>query len=120
MSFSKFGLLSEYAVGLSLKNFNWAVFFSRGSRGPADIVAKKGDVILLIQVKSTTKVPKIPGSAVKNLINLSNKINNSFPVLSLVQPNLECNRTVNTIPLGNYLINFVLLPNWKSVDFINK
>lgn len=116
MSCSKFGREAEYLTGLYLSNNNWLVFFSRGSRGPADIVAKQDNTMLLIQVKSSTKVPRIRGREIQNLIQMANKIGNSYPVLSLVHPQLDCNINNNTVSLGNYSLNFFLLPQWMSVD----
>lgn len=116
LSCSKFGRDAEYLTGLYLSNNNWLVFFSRGSRGPADIVAKQDNTILLIQVKSSTKIPRIRGREIQNLIQMANKISNSYPVLSLVHPQLNCNTNNNTVSLGNYSLNFFLLPEWISVD----
>ncbi len=114
-SFSKFGRDAEFLVGLCMKSNDWNVYFSKGSRGPSDIVAIKSDVIWLIQIKSSTKIPKIHGYEIHNLIKMSSKINNSFPILSLVSPKLDCNTNGNSILFGNYLLNFYLLPDWKSV-----
>lgn len=115
MSFSKFGREAEYLSGLYLKTHNWSVFFSHGSRGPADIVATKNNIILLIQVKSSTKIPKIKGHEIKRLLEFSNKILNSFPIVSLVHPNIKDEFTDGYVSLGNYLLNFFLLPRWKSI-----
>ena len=118
MSYSRFGREAEYAAGSYLTNYGWAVFFSKGSRGPADIVARRDDILLLIQVKSSTKIPKIRGSEIQNLIQMSEKISNSYPLLSFVHPHIECNVNSNSIIFGNYLINFFILPQWESVDFL--
>jgi Holliday junction resolvase len=118
LSYSRFGREAEYAAGSCLNNYGWAVFFSKGSRGPADIIASRDNTLLLIQVKSSTKIPKIRGAEVHNLIQMSKKISNSYPLLSLVHPHLECNVNNNTILFGNYLINFFILPRWDSVDFL--
>ena len=118
MSYSRFGREAEYAAGSCLNKYGWAVFFSRGSRGPADIVANRDNTFLLIQVKSSTKIPKIRGAEIQNLIHMSKKISNSYPLLSFVHPHLECNLNDNSIIFGNYLINFFILPQWESVNFL--
>ena len=118
MSYSSFGREAEYAAGSCLTNYGWAEFFSKGSRGPADIVARRDDILLLIQVKSSTKIPKIRGAEIQNLIQMSEKISNSYPLLSFVHPHIECNVNNNSIIFGNYLINFFILPQWESVDFL--
>jgi Holliday junction resolvase len=114
-SFSRFGRDAEYLVGLYLKSNDWNVYFSKGSRGPSDIVAIKNEMIWLIQIKSSTKIPKIHGYEIQNLIKLSDKIDNSFPVLSLVSPNISCNAHANSVSSGDYLLNFYLLPDWKNI-----
>lgn len=116
MSCSKFGREAEYITGLFLSNNDWLVFFSKGSRGPADIVAKRQDNLLLIQVKSSTKIPRIRGVEIHNLLKMSSNISNSYPILTLVHPNLNCNIRKNTILFGNYSLNFFLLPDWVSIN----
>ena len=116
MSCSKFGREAEYLTGLYLSNNNWLVFFSKGSKGPADIVAKHDNTILLVQVKSSTKVPRIRGHEIQDLVQMAKKISNSFPLLSLVHPQLNCNSNNNAISFGNYSLNFFLLPEWISID----
>ncbi len=117
-NFSKFGREAEYLAGLYLKNYEWRVFFSKGSRGPADIIAQKNNTTLLIQVKSSTKIPKIYGYEIQDLVKMSNKISCSFPILLLVHPYLECNVFDNSIVIGNYLLNFFLLPEWKNINIV--
>ena len=114
-SFSKFGRDAEFLVGLCMKSKEWSVYFSKGSRGPSDIIAIKNDVIWLIQIKSSTRIPKIRGCEIHNLIKMSNKINNSFPILSLIRPQLDSNANANSILFGNYSLSFYLLPDWKGV-----
>lgn len=116
MSCSRFGQEAEYLTGLFLSNNDWLVFFSKGSRGPADIVAKQHDVLLLIQVKSSTKIPRIRGAEIHALLQMSNNISNSYPILTLVHPNLDCNTNGNTVAFGNYSLNFFLLPEWTSIN----
>jgi hypothetical protein len=94
------------------------VFFSKGSRGPSDIVAIKNDLIWLIQIKSSNKIPKIQGYEIYNLIKMSDKINNSFPILALVTPKLLCNINDNSLFYGDCLLNFYSLPDWKSISLL--
>ena len=117
-SFSKFGRDAEFLVGLCLKSNDWNVFFSKGSKGPSDVVAMKNGLIWLIQIKSSSKIPKIQGYEIRNLIKMSDKINNSFPVLALVTPNLSCNVNDNSLFCGDCLLNFYSLPEWKSIALL--
>lgn len=118
MSFSKFGREAEYMSGLFLQTHNWSIFFSNGSRGPADIIATKNNIMLLIQVKASTKIPKIKGYEVQRLLEFSNKILHGFPIISLVHPNIKSDFTNDSVPLGNYLLNFFLLPRWESITYL--
>lgn len=114
-SFSRFGRDAEFIVGLYLKSKDWSVYFSKGSRGPSDIVAIKNEVIWLIQVKSSSKIPKIRGYEISNLIELSNKVNNSFPIISLIVPKSCSFSKDNSVSIGDYFLNFYLLPEWKRI-----
>lgn len=114
-SYSRFGRDAEFLVGLYLKSKEWDVYFSKGSRGPSDIVAIKNGSIWLIQIKSSTKIPKIRGYEITNLIKLSRKVKNSFPVISLIAPKSCCIAKENCVSVGDYFLNFYLLPEWKSI-----
>jgi hypothetical protein len=119
LSYSRFGREAEYITGLFLSNNDWLVFFSKGSRGPADIVAKQHDILLLIQVKSSTKIPRIRGAEIHNLLQMSNNISNSYTIFTIVHTTLDCYTNGYTIVFGNYSLNFFILPIWTSINPIH-
>ena len=57
-SFSKFGRDAEFVIANYLKLRGWNVNVSKGSRGPADLIATKELTMWLIQVKSSTSYTK--------------------------------------------------------------
>ena len=66
-SWSKFGREAEFVVTLYLKLKGWSIQLSRGSRGPADIIATRDFIKWMIQVKSSTGITHLKGYEVKRL-----------------------------------------------------
>ena len=110
---------------------------SKGSRGPADIIATyKNYTKWLIQVKSSTGLAHLKGNEVKRLREAS-QINGGLAVIATLQPTeivLSSSITGQTnnnesmtvtkwddncrngiINLGNYAIVFYSLNNWKRI-----
>jgi len=109
-SWSKFGREAEYVVALYLKSMGWEdVRLSRGSRGPADIVATCKNVKWFIQVKASGGIPRLKGYEVRRLMELG-KSKNGLPVVSTYQP------FGNGFSTGNYSILFYLLDSWQVLD----
>jgi len=109
-SWSKFGREAEYVVALYLKSMGWDdVQLSRGSRGPADIVATCKNAKWFIQVKSSGGVPRLRGYEVKRLMELA-KNKDGAPVVSTYQP------FGSGFSTGNYSILFYLLDSWQALD----
>ena len=134
---SKFGREAEFVVALSLRIRGWNIKFSKGSRGPADIIATyKKHTKWLIQVKSSTGLAHLKGYDVKRLRKES-QINGGLAVIAILQPaetllslstlgqpcnhqsvldvvrDDSCQRDV--INLGNYVIVFFSLDNWRTI-----
>jgi Archaeal holliday junction resolvase (hjc) len=108
-SWSTFGREAEYVVALYLKSSGWNVALSRGSRGPADIVATCGDAQWFIQVKSSVGVPRLHGYEIKRLKEIAAS-NGGLPVISTLQP------MRGGFDIGNYSILFYMLDSWQSLD----
>ena len=72
-SWSKFGREAEYVVTLYLKLRGWNIQLSRGSRGPADIIATRDSTKWMIQVKSSTKIARLKGYEVKRLQEMAQR-----------------------------------------------
>ena len=49
---SQFGKDAEFIIALYLLSKGWEVKLSKGSRGPADLMAKKDLILLYIQINS--------------------------------------------------------------------
>jgi hypothetical protein len=111
-SWSRFGREAEYVVALYLKSSGWNVALSRGSRGPADIIATCGNAQWFIQVKSSAGVPRLRGYEIKRLKEIAaNK--GGLPVISTLQP------FRGGFSTGNYSILFYMLDSWQSLDPAN-
>lgn len=108
-SWSRFGREAEYVVALYLKSLGWNVALSRGSRGPADIIATCGNAYWFIQVKSSAGVPRIRGYEIKKLKEIA-ACKGGLPVVSTLQP------FHSGFSTGNYSILFYMLDNWQALD----
>lgn len=58
---------------------------SKGSRGPADLMAKKDLILLYIQIKASSKLPRIKGSNITKLKTKS-QLEGALPVVATLQP----------------------------------
>jgi Holliday junction resolvase len=85
---SKFGRDAEIAISLYMISKGWGVTMSKGSRGPADLYAKKELNLWCVQVKASTKGPKIKGLAISRLIDHASA-ENGRAVLAILQPSLK-------------------------------
>jgi hypothetical protein len=108
-SWSKFGREAEYVVALYLKSLGWNVALSRGSRGPADIIATCSNAYWFIQVKSSAGVPRIRGYEIKRLKEIA-ACKGGLPVICTLQP------FCSGFSIGDYSILFYMLDNWQALD----
>jgi Holliday junction resolvase len=83
-SWSKFGREAEFLVAIYLKSCGWDVQLSRGSRGPADLIATQGSNKWLIQVKSSSNIPRLKGQELKQLRKMAKSVD-GHPVIATVQ-----------------------------------
>jgi hypothetical protein len=136
-SWSKFGREAEFVVALFLRLKGWNIELSKGSRGPADIIATyKNHTKWLIQVKSSTSLAHLKGYDVKRLRKES-QIKGGLAVIAILQPtetllslstigqlgdhqsNVDiewdenCERDL--IYLGNYVLVFYSLNDWRRI-----
>jgi Holliday junction resolvase hjc len=111
-SWSRFGREAEYVVALYLKSSGWNVALSRGSRGPADIIATCGNTQWFIQVKSSAGVPRLRGYEIKRLEEIAAS-KGGLPVISTLQP------LRGGFSTGNYSILFYILDSWQALDPVN-
>ncbi len=82
---SQFGRDAEFIIALYLISKGWQVKLSKGSRGPADLMAKKDLILLYIQIKASSKLPHIKGSDITKLKSKSH-LEGALPVVATLQP----------------------------------
>lgn len=134
---NKFGSEAEFVVALLLRLRGWNIKFSKGSRGPADIIATyKKYTKWLIQVKSSTGFAHLKGYDVKRLRKES-QISGGLAVIAILQPaetllslstlsqprnhqsivdvERDDNCQKDVIYLGNYVIVFFSLDSWRTI-----
>lgn len=125
---SQFGKDAEFIIALYLLSKGWDVKLSRGSRGPADLMAKKDLILLYIQIKASSKLPRIKGSTITKL--KSKSINDgAVPVVATLQPIFPIVNSVkniinsDTIDLSikkkdkmNFKIYFYDLSDWSNMN----
>lgn len=104
---SQFGKDAEFIIALYLLSKGWEVKLSKGSRGPADLMAKKDLILLYIQIKASSKLPRINGAAITKL--KSKSINDgALPVVATLQP---------IFPIVNSVRNII---NKDTINLSNK
>ena len=123
-SWGKFGREAEFIITIYLKLKGWDIQLSKGSRGPADIIATRNSTIWFIQVKSSTALPKLKGYEIKRLKEIAN-ISGGLAVIAILRPayreNLnnslspERDKKTYEVNLGRYSIFFYSLDNWKAI-----
>jgi Holliday junction resolvase len=123
-SWGKFGREAEFIITIYLKLKGWDIQLSKGSRGPADIIATRNSTIWFIQVKSSTSLPKLKGYEVKRLKEIAN-ISGGLAVIAILRPayreNLnnslspERDKKTYEVNLGKYSIFFYSLDSWKAI-----
>ena len=123
-SWRKFGREAEFIITIYLKLRGWDIELSKGSRGPADIIATRNSTIWFIQVKSSTTLPRLKGYEVKRLKELAD-ISGGLAVIAILRPAykenlnnslpLEGNENLYEFNLGRYSIFFYSLDNWKAI-----
>ncbi len=119
-SWSKFGRDAEFLVAIYLKSCGWNVQLSRGSRGPADLIATQGSNKWLIQVKSSSKIPRLKGQELKQLRKMAKSVD-GHPVIATVQHKTATSikeRTItdrSNIESATYGIFIYSLVDWKMI-----
>ena len=83
-SWRRFGRESEFVVAIYLQSCGWDIQLSRGSRGPADLIATQGSDKWLIQVKSSSNIPSLKGHELRQLRKMAKSVN-GHPVIATVQ-----------------------------------
>ena len=116
-SWSKFGREAEYVAALYLKSLGWQVTMSKGSRGPADLIASRSEDTWLIQVKASSKLPRLKGYEVKRLKEMADN-SGASPVIATLQPGKQgrSHEKSGSFNTGNYSLSFYLLDGWARLN----
>ncbi len=125
---SQFGRDAEFIIALYLLSKGWEVKLSKGSKGPADLMAKKDFILLYIQIKASSKLPRIKGSAITKLKSKS-FMDGALPVVATIQPMFPLldhdekilNHDSITLSLKKkdkmeFKIYFYDLSDWSNID----
>jgi Holliday junction resolvase len=120
-SWAQFGREAEFVITIYLKLRGWKIEqLSKGSKGPADIIASNETTRWFIQVKSSTGLPRLKGYEVKRLRELA-ETSSGLPVIAILCPielynaSSEANKELDYANLGNYAIYFYSLHDWKRI-----
>ena len=128
-SWSKFGREAEFVVTLYLKLRGWNIQLSRGSRGPADIIAIRDFTKWMIQVKSSTKIARLKGYEVKRLQEMAQRDGGQAVIATLQPIETTVIRSMTeeqnalglyakdpaVLQFGNYAMSFYSLIDWKRL-----
>ena len=125
---SQFGQDAEFVIALYLLSKGWEVKLSKGSKGPADLMAKKDLMLLYIQIKASSKLPRIKGSAISKLKSKS-FMDGALPVVATLQPmfplldhdekilnNDSITLSVKKKDKMEFKIYFYDLSDWSNID----
>jgi Holliday junction resolvase len=125
---SHFGRDAEFVIALYLLSKGWEVKLSKGSKGPADLMAKKDLMLLYIQIKASSKLPRIKGSAISKLKSKS-FMDGALPVVATLQPmfplldhdekilnNDSITLSVKKKDKMEFKIYFYNLSDWSNID----
>ena len=125
---SQFGRDAEFIIALYLLSKGWEVKLSKGSKGPADLMAKKDLMLLYIQIKASSKLPRIKGSAISKLKSKS-FMDGALPVVATLQPmfplldhdekilnNDSITLSVEKKDKMEFKIYFYDLSDWSNID----
>lgn len=113
---SQFGKDAEFIIALYLLSKGWEVKLSKGSRGPADLMAKKDLILLYIQIKASSKLPRIKGSAITKLKSKS-LLDGALPVVATLQPIFPLVDADKKIIINNDSINNLSVNKKYKMDF---
>lgn len=118
-----FGREAEFIVAVFLKARGWKLSLSKGSRGPADIIATRDSMKWLIQVKCSNLVPRVKGYEIRRLTELAEFVNASA-VIATIQPSSTVmfkgvkrgiGKKNGIFLIGNYSLVFYHLPTFSRI-----
>jgi Holliday junction resolvase len=85
---SRFGRDAEWIIALNMMSLGWNVKLSKGSRGPVDLFASKVSELWYIQIKASSRAPRIKSGEIDKLIDFAST-DGANPVVATLQPLLD-------------------------------
>jgi Holliday junction resolvase len=98
---SRFGRDAEWIIALNMMSQGWNVKLSKGSRGPVDLFASKVSELWYIQIKASSRAPRIKSGEIDKLIDFASA-DGANPVVATLQPLLERDNN-RTLFVSKYL-----------------
>lgn len=99
---SRFGRDAEWIIALNMMSLGWNVKLSKGSRGPVDIFASKVSDLWYIQIKASSRAPRIKSGEIDKLIDYASA-DGANPIVATLQPLLHRENN-STLFVSKYLI----------------
>jgi Holliday junction resolvase len=99
---SRFGRDAEWIIALNMMSLGWYVKLSKGSRGPVDIFASKVSDLWYIQIKASSRAPRIKSREIDKLIDYASA-DGANPIVATLQPLLHRDNN-STLFVSKYLI----------------
>ena len=92
---SRFGRDAEWIIALNMMSLGWNVKLSKGSWGHVDIFASKLSELWYIQIKASSRAPRIKSGEIHKLIDYASA-DGANPIVATLQPLLhrDNNRTL--------------------------
>ena len=82
---SRFGRDAEWIIALNMMSLGW---LSKGSRRPVDLFASKVSELWYIQIKASSRAPRIKSGEIDKLIDFASA-DGANPVVATLQPLLD-------------------------------
>jgi len=99
---SRFGRDAEWIIALNMMSLGWNVKLSKGSRGPVDLFASKVSELWYIQIKASSRAPRIKSGEIDKLIDFASA-DGANPVVATLQPLLDRDNN-RTLFVSKFLI----------------
>ena len=99
---SRFGRDAEWIIALNMMSLGWNVKLSKGSWGPVDIFASKVSELWYIQIKASSRAPRIKSGEIHKLIDYASA-EGANPIVATLQPLLHRDNN-STLFVSKYLI----------------
>ena len=97
---SRFGRDAELIIALDMISLGWNVKLSKGSRGPVDLYASKDSELWYIQIKASSRAPRIKSREIDRLIDFASA-DGANPVVATLQPIVD--RDINRMVVSKFM-----------------